>query len=86
MAAVVESVTTYPDMMVKMGLATPASRAFVVGSVALGAVYLAGYPKNAFNPNGTLKPIGFGGSAPDAAKPDFLYVPVGAALAGYLFT
>ena len=86
MAGVIESVTTYPDMMVKLGLATPASRAFVVGSVALAGVYLAGYPKSAFNPNGSLKPIGLGGSAPDAAKPDFLYVPVGAALVGYLFT
>lgn len=83
---VVETVNTYPDLMVKLGLATPSSRAFVAGSVAVGLAYLAGYPKTAFRENGTLKPIGFMGSGPTKGTPDFLYLPVAVAAAAFLLT
>lgn len=80
------TVNTYADLMVKLGLATPMSRAFVAGSTAVGLAYLAGYPKTAFRDNGTLKPFGFMGSGPDKGTPDFLYLPVAVAAVAFLCT
>ena len=85
MAAVVETVNTYPDMMVKLGLATPFSRAFTAGSIAGGLAYLSGYPRSAFGENGGLKPVrGPGGDIGPGAQ--FLYLPLGVAATAYLFT
>lgn len=84
--ATVQTVNTYPDMMVKLGLATPASRAFLMGTVAAGLAYIGKYPASAFGANGALKPIGLFSREPGAGNAEFLYLPAGVALAAYLFT
>lgn len=86
MAAVVETVNTYPDLMVKLGLATPLSRAFLAGTIAAGLAYIGRYPSSAFGTNGALKPIGLFSREPGAGNAEFLYVPVGVTFAAYLLT
>lgn len=84
--ATIQTVETYADFMVKLGLATPSSRGFVAGSLATGLAYIGKYPSSAFREDGSLKPIGFTSSGPDPSTTDFLRVPVGVALAVFLFT
>ena len=73
-------------VLVKLGLAQPSSRAFVIGITAAGLLYLAGRPKASFREDGTMKPLRWLSPEPDATYTHFLLVPVGAAVAGYLFT
>ena len=85
MAAVVETVNTYPDMMVKLGMASPMSRAFTAGSLAGGLAYLSGYPRAAFGEIGGVKPgRGPGGGIGPGAQ--FLYLPLGVAAAAFLLS
>ena len=84
MAAVVETVQTYPDMMVKLGMATPAARAFTAGSFVATVAYLSGFPSGAFQ-SGQLKPLRAAGGGVGAGA-QFLYLPLGVAAAAYLFT
>ena len=72
--------------LVKLGLAQPSSRAFVIGVTAAGLLYLAGQPKASFREDGTMKPLRWLSPEPDATTTHFLLLPVGAAVAGYLFT
>lgn len=72
--------------LVELGLGTPSSRAFVIGVTAAGLLYLAGRPKASFREDGTMKPCRLLSPEPDATMTHFLLCPVGAAVAGYLFT
>lgn len=72
--------------LVELGLGTPSSRAFVIGVTAAGLLYLAGRPKASFREDGTMKPCRLLSPEPDATMTHFLLFPVGAAVAGYLFT
>ena len=69
-----------------LGLGKPSSRAFVIGVTAAGLLYLAGRPKASFREDGTIKPCRLLSPEPDATMTHFLLFPVGAAVAGYLFT
>jgi hypothetical protein len=86
MAGVFEAVTDVRGIMVRLGLAQPSSRAFVIGTAAAGVAYLARFPKQAFRDDGSMKPLSLLSSEPDATNTHFLLVPVIAAGAGYLFT
>ena len=72
--------------MVSMGLATPASRAFVVGTTAGILAYAMGYPKGAFDEEGNMRPFKLVSQSPEATQSHFLVVPLAAATAAYLFT
>ena len=72
--------------LVKLGLAQPSSRAFVIGVTTAGLLYLAGRPKASFREDGTMKPCRLLSPEPDATITHFLLFPVSAAVAGYLFT
>lgn len=73
-------------VLVTMGLGQPSARGFVIGSV-VGAVALAAkFPAAAFREDGSMKPLAVLSAEPDATNTHFLLVPVGAALAGFLFT
>lgn len=75
------------DVMVVMGLGTPASRAFVAGVAATGLLYSSGYPKEAFREDGTIKPFGPLTPGPDGvSQKHFLVLPLVVATSVYLFT
>ena len=75
------------DVLVSMGLGRPSSRAFVAAVGAASILYFAGWPKDAFREDGTLRPF-----APLAPGPDgvlekhFLVCPAVVATAVFLFT
>lgn len=73
-------------ILVKLGLGKPAGRAFVVGTVAAGAAYIAGFPTASFREDGSMKPSKLVSPEPDATYTHFLLVPLIAAGAAYLFT
>ena len=73
-------------VLVKVGLATPSSRAFVVGTaVGLGA-YALGMPKVSFTEDGQMRPLKHVSSSPDATYAHFLAVPLTAAAIAFVFT
>ena len=73
-------------ILVKMGLATPASRAFVAGTfIGIGA-YLVGVPKKSFDEEGHMRPFSLVSKSPLATPYHFLAVPIGAAAIAYVFT
>ena len=51
-----EEVVGARGMLVKMGLAQPESRAFVVGGFVGAAMYALGLPKQAFTEDGEMRP------------------------------
>jgi hypothetical protein len=73
-------------VMVRAGLATPLSRAFVAGTVIGLAAYVVGWPKSSFDDKGEMRPFSLLSSAPTATTNHFLAVPVGAAAIAYVFT
>lgn len=73
-------------VLVKMGLASPMSRAFVAGTVVGLGAYAVGYPQSSFDEKGEMRPFSLVSSAPTATTNHFLAVPLGAALIAYLFT
>jgi hypothetical protein len=73
-------------VMVRAGLATPSSRAFVAGVVVGMAAYCVGYPKCSFDEKGEMRPCSLVSSAPEATTNHFLAVPLGAAAIAYIFT
>ena len=73
-------------VMVKVGLATPLSRAFVAGAVVGLAAYAVGWPKSSFDERGEMRPLSFVSKAPNATTNHFLAVPLGAAAIAYVFT
>lgn len=73
-------------VLVQLGLAKPSSRAFVTGVFAAGLCYVAKYPREAFRRDGSIRPSALFSTEPDATDIHFLYVPIGAAAAAYLFT
>ena len=73
-------------VLVRVGLATPMSRAFVAGTVVGLAAYAAGYPKSAFDDRGEMRPFSLVSRAPTATTNHFLAVPLGAAAIAYVFT
>ena len=46
-----------PGMLVKLGMATPMSRAFVAASLTGVAAYGLGMPRGAFDEDGELRPL-----------------------------
>jgi len=80
-------VQDWRDIAVVMGLGAPASRAFVAGVAATTLLYAAGYPKESFNEDGSMRPF-----APITPGPygvtskHFLVIPVVVAGAVFLFT
>ena len=82
----VETVDDVRGILVRMGLAQPISRAFVIGVTVAGLAYLAKYPKEAFREDGSMKPHKALSPEPDATYTHFLLAPVGAAAIGFLFT
>lgn len=73
-------------VLVRAGLATPLSRAFVAGTVVGLAAYAVGQPKMCFDEKGEMKPFKMVSSAPTATNYHFLAVPIAAAAAAYVFT
>ena len=86
MAQTVEEVTNIQGIMVKMGLAQPLSRAFVVGTIVAGVSFAAKYPVAAFREDGTIRPPGYLSADPEATNAHFLVLPVVAAATAFLFT
>ena len=73
-------------VLVKVGLATPLSRAFVVGTaVGIGA-YLLKVPSASFDEEGEMRPLALVSNAPTATYAHFLAVPLTAATVAFLFT
>lgn len=71
---------------VLLGLGNPGQRALFAGAVVATGAYLASYPKTAFA-NSKLKPIDINATQRgEGSGLNFLYLPVGAAVAAYLFT
>ena len=73
-------------VMVRAGLATPMSRAFVIGTVVGLAAYAVGLPQVSFDEKGEMRPFSLVSKAPNATTNHFLAVPVGAAALAYVFT
>ena len=75
------------EALVALGLGTPSARAFVAGTAATSFCYAASFPSQAFREDGSMRPF-----APLTQGPDgvvgkhFLAIPIGVALAVYLFT
>ena len=73
-------------VLVKVGLGTPVSRAFVAATVVGLAPYAVGYPASSFDEKGEMRPFSLVSSAPTATTNHFLAVPLGAAAIAYVFT
>ena len=73
-------------VMVRAGLATPLSRAFVAGTVVGLGAYVLGFPKSSFDEKGEMRPFSLVSKAPQATTNHFLAVPLGAAIIAYVFT
>lgn len=82
----VQQVSDVRGVLVKMGLGQPISRAFVAASVVGGVAFLAKMPKVSFREDGSMKPFEALSAEPDATKLHFLFVPVAAGVAAFLFT
>lgn len=81
-----EAIQGIPGMLVKFGLATPMSRAFVAASLSGVAAYALGMPSGAFDEEGEMRPFQGISRSPHATYSHFLLVPVVAGTAVYLFT
>ena len=80
-------VQDWRDVMVMAGLGQPVSRAFVVGVAAASVLYATGYPRDAFNEEGGIRPLALLSPGPDGVNAKhFLVIPVALAGAAYLFT
>ena len=72
-------------IMVYAGLGTPLSRAFVAGTAVGIAAYALKWPRDSFDEKGEMRPLSLVSKDPTATNAHFLAVPLGAALATYLF-
>ena len=81
-----ETVTTWKDMMVKLGMATPSTRSLVAGSVAGLLMYLAKFPKASFRDDGSMRPLQVLSVEPDSTMTHFLLCPSVVAISVFLFT
>ena len=52
----VETVDDVRGILVRLGLAQPISRTFIIGVTVAGIAYLAKYPSEAFREDGSMKP------------------------------
>ena len=82
----VYTVNDWKGIMVKVGLGQPASRAFVIATLATGIAYITRMPQASFREDGSMKAFKLLSPEPDATLQHFLLVPVAAATAAYLFT
>jgi hypothetical protein len=70
-----------------LGLGTPSARAFVAGTASLGVLYAAGYPKQAFRDDGSMRPFAPLTPGPDGVSGShFLVLPLTIATVAFLFT
>jgi len=75
------------DVMVSLGLGQPQSRAFCAAVAASSLFYFAGYPKDAFREDGTIRPFAPLTPGPDGVtEKHFLVIPLAVATAVFLFT
>lgn len=75
------------EAMCALGLGKPYSRAFVAGTAATLHLYAAGFPKQAFREDGSMRPFAPLTPGPDGVTTKhFLVLPLSVALAVYLFT
>ena len=84
--AEIQTVHGYRDIMVKLGMSQPSSRALVAGSVAALLMYLAKFPKASFREDGSMKPLQALSVEPDATYTHFLLCPSVVAISVFLFT
>lgn len=74
-------------VMVSMGLASPSKRALTAALMSGAVAYALKYPRDAFRPDGTMKPARTTGNrAADATDRHFLLTPLAVGAAVYLFT
>lgn len=71
---------------VSVGLGTPLARAITAGVITGTISYVAKYPSEAFRRDGSLRPHASLSMAPDATGKHFILMPLGVAVAVYLFT
>lgn len=81
-----ETVDDIRGLLVKVGLGSPAARAFVLATATAAVAYVAKFPGAAFREDGSMKPLKYLSPEPDATHTHFLLVPVAVAGAAYLFT
>tara|TARA_B110001450_G_scaffold79668_1_gene75548 strand:- start:434 stop:691 length:258 start_codon:yes stop_codon:yes gene_type:complete len=80
------NITDTRGIMVYAGLASPAARAFVAGTIAGIGCYALGMPRAAFDDEGRMRPLSLVSASPEATLQHFLVVPVATAAAVFLFT
>jgi len=82
MSQVVETVESWPDVAVKIGLGTPTRRGFVALMFAAGILYTGGLPRGAFDEEGGIKQFTLGEPGDFHARgKHFLVIPLGIAVA-----
>lgn len=81
-----EEVFGVRGLLVKMGLGSPSSRAFVAGGVTAAVLFATTTPKAAFTDEGEMRPWSVLSPHPSATQVHFLAYPLGVAAAVYLFT
>lgn len=81
-----EEVQGVRGLLVKMGLQTPSSRAFVAGGITAAVMFATTTPKAAFTDEGEMRPWAVLSPHPSATQVHFLAYPLGVAAAVYLFT
>ena len=86
MSETFETIEGPMGVMVKLGLAKPASRGCTAAAVAAMAAYAFKYPRQSFRRDGTMKPFKPLSAAPDATTVHFLLIQVAVGTACYLFT
>ena len=84
--SLVYTVNDWKGIMVKVGLAQPSSRAFVIATLATGIAYVARMPQASFREDGSMKAFKLLSPEPDATMQHFLLVPVAVAAAIFLLT
>ena len=85
--AQVEVVETWQHMLSKMGLKNPSARAFVAGVAVTSVLYFAGYPKEAWDEEGNMRPFYPLSQGPDCVcRKHFLVIPTVVTGAVFLFT
>lgn len=75
------------DVLVTMGLGQPLARAFVAGVAGVTVLYAAGYPREAFDEDGNIRPFApLTPLADGVTSKHFLVLPLTIAAAAYILT
>tara|TARA_Y100000768_G_C23980739_1_gene685642 strand:+ start:2388 stop:2645 length:258 start_codon:yes stop_codon:yes gene_type:complete len=76
----------WPGIMVHCGLGTPCARAFTAATVTGVLTYLMKYPREAFRPDGSMRPHPAVSLSGDATTNHFLLRPLAVGGLVFLFT